>query len=375
MNFSALTAYLDSLQSHGVPGCDLLVSRGHETLYRHQAGFRDEQKLQPLRGDETYRYYSCTKLFTTCAVMQLVERGILSLDDPVSLFLPAYGKLTVRDGDTIRPARRTLLIRHLMSMQSGLDYDRSTPAMRAVLEETDGKATTMQLAEAKAKDPLHFEPGTDFLYSLSHSVLGAVIEAATGLRFSEYLRRNIFEPLGIRQISFELSDEIREHLCMQYQRDPQTGLFRPRPVETDAYRITPNVEGGGGGLMGGVEEYARFVDALACGGVTASGSHILSPEMIQLWSTNQLGPQSRKSFDAWRRLGYSYALGVRTRVSTLLGGEGPIGEFGWDGAAGCWAMVDPHSQISAFFAMHVRDYSYIYDVIHPTIRSLIYRSL
>ena len=97
--------------------------------------------------------------------------------------------------------------------------------------------------------------------------------------------------------------------------------------------------------------------------------------MIQLWSANQLGLLSRRSFDAWNRLGYSYALGVRTRVDMNKGGKGQLGEFGWDGAAGAWAMIDPHNHLSAFYAMHVRNYGYCYDVIHPTIRSLVYEGM
>jgi CubicO group peptidase (beta-lactamase class C family) len=97
--------------------------------------------------------------------------------------------------------------------------------------------------------------------------------------------------------------------------------------------------------------------------------------MIQLWSANQLAAKSRQTFDQWNRKGYSYALGVRTRVEADLGGKGQVGEFGWDGAASAWNMVDPVNHVSAYFAMHVRNYGYSYDVIHPKIRDLIYRGL
>ena len=106
-----------------------------------------------------------------------------------------------------------------------------------------------------------------------------------------------------------------------------------------------------------------------------NGAKILSPQMIQLWSANQLGPKGRASFDEWHRLGYSYALGVRTRVNTAIGGRGQIGEFGWDGAAGAWTMIDPIHHVSAFYAMHVRNFAYSFDVIHPTLRDLIYAGL
>ena len=97
--------------------------------------------------------------------------------------------------------------------------------------------------------------------------------------------------------------------------------------------------------------------------------------MIQLWSANQLCHQGRRSFDGWHRVGYSYALGVRTRVNTRIGGPGSLGEFGWDGAADAWVMIDPSKRLSAFFGMHVLNYGYNYDVIHPTLRRLIYEGL
>ena len=370
MDCRALTEYLDSLGAAGVPGCDLAVYRDHEPVYRHWAGHRDEAGAEPVQGDELYWLYSCTKLFTTCSAMQLVERGVLNLDDPVSAYLPAYGQLTVREGDAVRPARRVLTVRHLMSMQSGLDYDMTTPQASAALERTGGLATTRQLVDAKAKDPLCFEPGTDFLYSLSHDVLAVVIEVASGKRFSDYLRENIFQPLGLRATGFFPSGDEAARLCAQYVFDAEKDRAVPCGREENSFRFSPDYESGGAGLYSNVADCIAFADAIACG-----GGKLISPEMIQLWNANQLGPKSRASFDEWNRLGYSYGLGVRTRVTAAVGGRGQIGEFGWDGAAGAWMMIDPVNHISAFYAMHVRNFGYCYDVIHPRLRELIYQAV
>lgn len=373
MDFSKLTSYLDTLSLVGVPGCDLAVFRGHECLYRHTAGHRDAEGAEPMRGDEAYNLYSCTKVFTTCAAMQLIERGLLSLDDRVSDYLPAYSELTVKDGDGVRPAKRAMTIRHLMSMQSGLDYELESPAIRDAIEATGNRATTRELVDAKAKDPLCFEPGTNFLYSLSHDVLAAVIEVVSGMRFSEYLKANIFGPVGLSDIGFIPKCDGR--MAAQFEYSDEAKKPVPMPSDANNYRLSPNYESGGAGLIAGVDECIAFADAIACGGITKDSTRIISPEMIQLWSANQLGPVSRASFDEWRRLGYSYGLGVRTRVSSQLGGRGQIGEFGWDGAAGAWMMIDPVNQLSAFFAMHVRNFGYCYDVIHPNLRNLIYEAV
>ena len=375
MDFSRLTAYLDYLHKLNVPGCDLAVYREHEQIYRHQAGYRDTARTAPVQGDEAYLLYSATKVFTTCAAMQLIGQGKMSLDDPVSAYLPAYAHLTVKDGDAVRPAKTVMTVRHLMSMQSGLNYNSETPAITKVMEASRQRATTRQIAEAKAEDPLDFDPGTDFQYSFSHDVLAAVIEAVSGLRFSAYLREHIWEPLHIRGMAMRINDDLRKRLCALYFYDPQTYSLRERTQDEIGERFNPEFESGGGGLIGGVSDYIRFADALACGGEGKDGARILSPEMIQLWSANQLCPKGRRSFDSWHRLGYSYALGVRTRVDTRIGGPGALGEFGWDGAAGAWVMIDPSNRLSAFFGMHVLNYGYNYDVIHPTLRGLIYEAL
>ena len=375
MDFSKLTAYMDSLAAVGVPGCDLAIYRDHAPLYRHMAGCADAEGARPLRGNETYCLYSCSKVFTTCAAMQLIGQGRMNLDDPVAEWLPAYAHLTVRDGASVRPARRTMTVRHLMSMQSGLNYDLNVPAIQAVLKAHGSATTTRQLVDALAQEPLNFEPGTDFLYSLSHDVLAAVIEAASGQRFSDYLREHIFEPLKLKSTGFELTEARAKRMCAQYVFDAATGQRKLDKSGIANFQFSANYESGGAGLISDVQDCIALADALACGGETADGARILEPRLIQLWSANQLCPRGRQTFDQWQRLGYSYGLGVRTRVSLEEGGPGQIGEFGWDGAACAWMMIDPHNHLSAFFAMHMRDFPYAYDVIHPTLRSMIYEAV
>ena len=375
MDFSKVGAYMDTLQEVHVPGCDLVVYKDHEMIYRHMSGFRDGNFKQPMRGDEIFFLYSCSKVFTTCAVMQLIERGLLNLDDPVSRYLPAFKDLKVEKEGEIVPANRVLTIRHLMSMQSGLDYETDTPAIRRVLEETDGQASTRQIVDALAEKPLHFEPGTDFLYSMSHDVLPAIAEVVTGQRFSDYLKEHVFDPLGLPTIGYTVKEKDRERVAAQFAFDWESQQLKQVADEVRTYRISPCYESGGAGLISDVRDYSIFADTLACGGVSKEGMQILSPEMIQLWSANQLGPRSRRTFDEWKRLGYTYALGVRTRVDLTKGGLGTAGEFGWDGAAGSCVFIDPYRHISIFYAMHVLDYGYNYDVIHPRLRHLVYEGL
>ncbi len=372
MDFSRLGRYLDELARARVPGCDIAVFHDHELIYRHMAGFRDYEHREHMRGDETYCLYSCTKVITTCALMQLIEKGLIHPDDPVSDYLPAFSDMTVREGGRLVRCRRTMTIRHLMSMQSGMDYEKEAPEILAFLEQRGGHASTREVVDLMASRPLCFEPGTDFLYSLSHDVLAAVIEVVTGKSFSQVLKEQIFEPLGLKTIGFWLQEKDLKRQCAQYEFQDETQTFMELPAAMNDYMLSDRYESGGAGLMSDVHDYSLFADAIACGGETADGKRILNPETIQFWRSNQLITRSRKSFDEWNRTGYSYGLGVRTRVDLSIGGPGSLGEFGWDGAAGAWTMIDPSLCLSAFYAMHVKNYGYCYDVIHPTVRGLIY---
>jgi len=371
MNFQKLTDYLDQLHTQYIPGCDVMIYRDHELIYRHFAGHSDEEGKVPMKGDETYCLYSCTKLLTTCAAMQLIEAGKLHLDDPVYAYLPAYAHLKVKDGEDVRPAKRVMTVRHLMSMQGGLNYNWDTEAYRKLLNENP-MASTRQIVDAMAETPLEFEPGTNYLYSLCHDVLAAVIEVASGQKFSAYLKEHIFAPLDLNTISFECTPEIKNHLCAKFRFDAELQKLVPVPAAELRYRIAPAYESGGAGLYSNMRDYALFLDAIACEGMGHTGERILSPEMIQLWRANQLGMESRKSYDSPGRLGYSYGLGVRTRVDLSRGPKTCLGEFGWGGAAGAHAVIDPHHHLSLFYAPHVLAHPTNGSIIQPTLRGLLY---
>ena len=135
MNFEKITEYLDSLEARGIPSVDCMIYRNHELVYRHMNGTTDEKKERKIDGSEVYLMFSMTKVQTMTAVLQLVEQGKLSLEDEVGKYLPAYQNLTVKKGDAVEPLTTPLKIKHLVSMQSGLDYDLNRPGIVRVLKE------------------------------------------------------------------------------------------------------------------------------------------------------------------------------------------------------------------------------------------------
>lgn len=370
MDFTLLSDYLSSLSTDLVPGMDLCVCREHEEIFRKFVGFRDREKGLKMNGKEKYWIFSATKVFTATAGMQCVERGLFQLDEPVSKYIPAYKLVTVNDNGHIRLPRKPLTIRHLFSMTGGFNYMIDNPSFQKAKMYSFGKADTLTMINALAEEPLDFFPGTHYQYSFCHDVLAAVIEVASGMKFSEYLKRNIFEPLGIQHTGF-FGEDLSE-FAQQYTYDDRLKKSVVRPEGNDNwYRLTENYESGGAGLYSTVEDYILLADALACGGTGKSGKQILKPETIALMTTPQLSEEIRKR-DFINHFGpsYTYALGVR--VNCEEGSSSPIGEFGWDGAACAYTLCDPVNHLSAYLGMHVRGFGYGYDVIHHKVKDLLY---
>jgi len=375
MNKKILSDYLDSLEQHGIPGCDCAVIYKHETVFRHTTGYADSERKKPLTDKNTYWLYSATKLFTCTAVMQLIEKGLIGLDSPVSDYLPEYRNMKVKSGDKTVPAKKQITIRHLMSMQSGLNYNLEAPSIIKIIEDTNNEATTRQVIEALANEPLEFEPGTHFLYSLSHDVLGAVIEVVSGQRLGEYFDNHIFKPLGMRNTGFELTPERKANMSDLFEYDMKTTASLPIP-NRNRYVLTKNYESGGAGLISTVDDYLLYLDAMCHGGISKEGHRILSMESIDLMRQDQMNETSKKDFDLFERHGYSYALGVRTLIEREKSGvRSPLGEFGWDGAAGAYALIDVTNNLAIFYIQHVLKCGFVYHEIHPKLRDLTYEML
>lgn len=375
MNHKRLSDYLDSLEKSGIPGCDCVVYRNHKPVFRHAAGFADSGKTKPVTKENTYWLYSLSKIITCTAVMQLVEKGSIGLDNPVSDYLPEYGNLKVRNGEAIEPAKNKMTIRHLLTMQSGLNYNLQAPSILKVLAETDKQATTREVIKALANEPLDFEPGTHFQYSLSHDVLGAVIEVASSQQFGTYLDEHIFKPLGMKNTGFELTPERKEHMADQYAFNGDTMTATPITLE-NVFALSKKYESAGAGLVSTVDDYSLFLDALCNDGTSSDGYRLLSRASIDEMRKDQMHDISKKDFDNFGRPGYSYGFGVRTLVEKEKSGvKSPFGEFGWDGAAGAYALIDVKNHLAIFYAQHVLGCNYVYDVVLPKIRNLTYELL
>lgn len=378
MNFTKMTDFLNTLPQKGIPGVDCIVKKGYETVYRYNTGYADREAKIPMKGNELFNLYSATKPITCTAVMQLYEQGKILLHDPVSNYIPEYKNLKVlyrrpNSESYIVPAEKPMTIMHLLTMTSGLDYDLDTPEIRRVKEETDGRAPTMEVIKALATKPLCFHPGEHWQYSLSHDVLGALVEAVSGKKFGEYLKENIFDPCEMQDTTFKFVPEMESRMMAQYTRNLETGEIT-RTESKCRYALGTEYESGGAGLISSVEDYSKFVAAMANGGVAHTGKRILSQATIDLMRTNHLNEQQWKDFNWAHYKGYGYGIGVRTLVTHANSdANSPIGEFGWAGAAGCFLIIDPANNVSLFYTQHMLNSMEPY--VHPRLRNILYSCL
>ena len=377
MNTTKLDRYIDNIPACGIPGCDFAVAQDGKIVYRRSAGFSDHAKTKPISPRDIYRVFSVSKVTTCVCAMRLVEASLISLDDPVSKYIPAFANLTVKDKEgNVTPAKNTLTIEHLFTMTGGFDYNCKADCIVRAAERAD--ASTISVMASLAEQPLCFEPGTLYKYSLCHDLLAAVVEVVSGMSFSEYVRKNITEPLGMTDTGFRPSEEQRSRMVEGYRFIH--GLMRSEPLdmEENHSRFIPfyGYDSGGAGLFSTVDDQMRLLSTLACGGTSSDGYRLLAPETIVEMGKNRLPESALYDYRPTRLYGYGWGLCGRAHMNKVFStARSALGEFGWDGAAGAFALVDPENRVSMYFGMEVLSCNYSYHKIFPDLRDMGYELL
>ena len=349
-----------------IAGALTLVARRGEVAWLSPLGLMDRERRKPMRADTIFRIYSMTKPITSVALMMLHERGMFSLADPVHRYLPAWKDLRVhRYGrhphfDT-EPAGRAMTIRDLLNHTSGLSYHimERTPvdeAYRAL--DIGGTTTTLRdMVERLATLPLEFSPGTRWSYSIATDVIGHLVELLSGQRFDDYLRTQIFEPLGMPDTGFTVAADNIARFAANYTRLPGSTEATLLDDPTDSPYTRPKTRlSGGGGLVSTAVDYFRVCEMLRRGG-ELDGKRILGPRTIAYMTTNHLpgggdlaGLATAGTFSETRYEGVGFGLGfyvvidpVRAQVPTSPG------EYGWGGLASTAFWVNPADDLTVIF--------------------------
>ena len=388
MDFSALKNFMDRLTDWRIPGNSVSVCVENKEVFSYQSGWADVENKIPMTPDKLLNIYSCSKVATVTAAMQLYEKGYFLLDDPLYDFLPEYREMYIKHmtGDLVK-AKNPITLRHLFTMTSGMDSDFNHIEFENARKITGGKMDTVSVAKRLANKPLSFEPGTQWLYGMSHDVLAAVIEIVSGKKFSEYIKHNIFEPLEMNESCYH-NEKVRDRMAQQYKyvnSDESDLILMQSRNNKDSGRVELDTktnflvfgseyDSGGAGITTSVSDYSKFVSALANNGIGKNGEQIISGNTIDLMRTNQL---SGSQFDnySWKQLaGYGYGLGVRTLIDKAKSGSnGNLGEFGWGGAAGSTVLIDPQLKLSMFYTHHMLNPQEEY--YQPRLRNVLYSCL
>jgi len=338
--FEKTNEMLDSFLQMGIPGMDLLVYKNGQPILRSLKGTADREGTIPLTGKERYAMYSMSKPITCTCAMQLWEKGLFSLEDPLSEYLPEFRNMQVRGADGLENAKNPILIRHLFEMTAGLNYDFTAPWVEKVKNATAGACHTREAIRFLAEEPLDFEPGHSWKYSLCHDVLAVLVEVISGTLFRDYVREHVFAPLGMDRSTFYLPTEEYCLLAPHYRYLRETGEYVTENLPP-RHKLGPEYDAGGGGLISTVEDYIRFAEALRLGDV------VLGKDTIRLMATDRMNEQTRQARKGKK---YGYGLGLRCpRLDEVT----PYTDFGWSGAAGAYLAVDIPRGISMVYVQHV----------------------
>lgn len=390
MNFRNMKDFMDRLVEWRIPGNSVSVYIDNKEVFGYCSGYSDLENGVKMTPDKMFYIYSCSKVATVTAAMQLYEKGYFLLDDPIYEYLPEFKDVTVYENGNIVKAQCPITFRHLLTMTAGFSYDRPPEFINKLLEMSGGKADNRTFAKLLAERPLSFQPGTHWQYSLCHDLLAAVIEVISGMKFRDYVKKNIFEPLGMKDSCYHDTPETEKRLAVQYtfvegeknddivamqhsDRSKAEGYVK-RTYEGNSHVFGSEYDSGGAGIITTVADYAKFASALANGGIGCNGERILSEASVELMKQNQLSAELLKDLN-WPQLkGYGYGLGVRTMIDKAKDGAlSSAGEFGWGGAAGATVLCDTDRRLAMFYTHHMLNPQEPY--YQPRLRNVLYSCL
>lgn len=369
-----------AVEENKMAGTNLLIYKDGKEIGYWQAGMADISNGKKYNRDTICRMYSMSKTLTCVAAMILIEEGILDFDEEVARYIPAFWNLQVcYEGGrnvTAKKASRHIKIQDLLNMTSGYTYgawwdgaplgEHLTSDLIAELNKDvvgENKITTQDVAERLAKIPVSFEPGTDYNYGLSADILGAVIEKASGMKFSEFLKKRIFEPLEMIDTDFYVPAEKQPRLSKVYKCIDTGKGFELEEFHNCNLGIqaemdhSPAFESGGAGLCSTVDDYMKFACMLANGG-ELNGKRILRKRTVEFLANCRLRDDLQQRFNMKMEhlSGYTYCNLLRVAFEP---GKCKViteqNEFGWDGWLGPYLSVDLKNNLTIVMTMQRTD--------------------
>ena len=347
-----------------VPGVVALATNRDGTLYEGGFGERVQGGGAAMAPDTVVWIASMTKALTATAAMQQVERGRLHLDRPAREVLPALGEVQVLESfdaagkPVTRAPARPITLRQLLTHTAGFAYEIwQQPIIR--YQEAKGLPGIISCEERALTTPLLFDPGERWEYGINIDWAGKMVEAVSGQKLGAYLKANLFEPLGMRDTAFQITDDMRKRLAKIHQRGDDDSFAPQLELEIPQ---APEFEMGGGGLYGTIGDYARFVRMILNRG-KAGGPQILKPETVETMSTNQMGdcrvcmlktamPPLSNDAEFFPGMPKTWGLSFMINTERAPTGRNP-GSLAWAGLANTFFWIDPVAGIGGVYASQV----------------------
>ena len=346
--------YLNNQVAAGrIPGAVLLIQQHGRPVLFESFGVKDVETKRPMTDDAIFRLYSMSKPVTSVAAMMLVDDGKISLDDPLSKFIPAFAqaKVAVEQHDAngkvalaTEPLARPIRILDLLRQTSGITYGfYGDSPVRKLYDKSglfDGDFDNAQFAQRLAKLPLAEQPGTLWDYGHSTDILGRVIEVVSGKSLYEFEKERLLGPLGMTDTAFTVDESKRLRVA-----EPLPGDLTLSTIKGLGDPVWPrHWQSGGGGMVGTTADYARFAQMLLNGG-TLDGRRYLKPETVSLMTSDNVPPGSGIARDYYYFPSGDSGFGLGFAVRVVANPPLPAGEYRWDGAGGTFFFIDPRDDM------------------------------
>jgi CubicO group peptidase (beta-lactamase class C family) len=345
-----------------IPGAIVLIQQHGKPVYHQSFGVQDVASKAPITDKTIFRLFSMTKVITAVVSMQLLQEGKFKLDDPVAKYIPSFANVKVgiekknEDGSKtleLVPPDRPMTVLDLMRHTSGITYgfygDSLVRKAYASSNLYAGDFDLAEFAERIAKLPLHNQPGALWQYGHSTDVLARIMEIVSGKPLLTIEREKLLDPLGMNDTRFLVTDPEKQKLMALPM--PNDSNFRVGR-ENDP-TVVKKMEFASGGMVSTMADFSRFAQMLLNGG-TFDGRTYLTPETFKLMTTDQVGPGSGVGRDYFYFPGDGFGFGLGFAVRTDPGNAKPpppgsLGELKWDGASGCYFVIDPKQDM--FFVL------------------------
>ncbi len=379
-----------AVEAKDVIGVSALVFNEGQTVYKGAFGLRDREQNKPVELDTVWRIYSMTKPITSVVIMDLQEEGKLSLQDPVSKYIPELGNMQVASADAngkpiFSPQARPMTIEDLLLHRAGLGYGifgdinpvETLYAKAGLFEPSETLETKMKKL---SQLPLIGQPGDAWYYSYSIDVLGRIAEIVTKQSFGEILKERIFDPLGMTETGFYVTPKQAPRFTQNYlmRKDGSFKLIEDNPenntLNSNQFLTENAFHSGGGGLISTLDDYAKFAQMMLDGGIY-KGHRVLDEATVETMMSDQMGDNPKFLFpwlggETNNSFGYGGSVVIKDTPEQIVRNGQGVGQWGWSGAARTTFWVDRRN--ASFGIIMLQFFSEDDPQIHDDFRALAY---